>query len=128
MKLNYLFLLPLLFFFVKPVSAGPNHQQSNLFVIQKNHKVYLAENRNASSVNPEEFQGDVELSDEREEEYKALLEEKKQLENDKSFQKRKKKRKYKNRPYMQELIKKEQRINERLEELEKLSKAVSEEK
>ena len=95
MKLNYLFLLPLLFFFVKPVSAGPNHQQSNLFEIQKNHKVYLAENRNAGSVNPEEFQGDVELSDEREEEYKALLEEKKKLENDKCFQKRKKKRKYK---------------------------------
>ncbi len=85
MKLNYLFLLPLLFVFAKPVSAGPNRHQGNLFEVQKSHKVYLAENRNAGNIDPEEFQGGAKLSDELEEEYKALLEEKKKLKNDKSF-------------------------------------------
>jgi len=127
-----LFLLPLLFVFAKPVSAGPNRHQDNLFKVQKSHKVYLAENRNAGNIDPiikakEESLYFVQLSDELEGEYKALLEEKMKLENDKSFQKRKIKRKYQNRPYIKELIKKEQRINERLEEIEKLRKAASEE-
>ena len=53
-----------------------------------------------------------------EEEYQTLLKEKEALDEDKSFQKRRKKRKYKNRPYMRELLEKEARIIERLAEIE----------
>lgn len=53
-----------------------------------------------------------------ESEYNALIKEKEALDNDKSFQKRRKKRKYKHRPYIQDLIKKEKYLNQRLAELE----------
>ena len=56
-------------------------------------------------------------------EYNRLLEEKKKLDNNKSFQKRRMKRKYKHRPYIKELIKKEQQIINRLEEIELMMKA-----
>jgi hypothetical protein len=53
-----------------------------------------------------------------EEEYNVLLKAKEALDNDKSFQKRRKKRKYKHRPYIKELVKKEAQIIERLAEVE----------
>lgn len=53
-----------------------------------------------------------------EEEYNRLLEEKKILDSNKSFQKRRKKRKYKNRPYIKELVEKEEKIIKRLKEIE----------
>jgi len=56
-------------------------------------------------------------------EYNKLLEEKKELDNNKSFQKRRMKRKYKNRPYIKEMIEKEEQIIKRLEELELMMKA-----
>jgi len=52
-------------------------------------------------------------------EYQRLLKEKETLANDKGFQKRRYKRKYQNRPYIQELVKKEARINQRLSDLER---------
>ncbi|MCF6247987.1 MAG: hypothetical protein L3J69_11575 [Desulfobacula sp.] len=51
-------------------------------------------------------------------EYDALLKEKKELDNNASFQKRKRKRKYQNRPYIKELKKREIQIIDRLKELE----------
>jgi len=51
-------------------------------------------------------------------EYNTLLKEKKALDNNVSFQKRRKKRKYQNRPHIQALIKKEEKIINRLSELE----------
>ncbi len=56
-------------------------------------------------------------------EYETLLKEKEALENDASFQKRRNKTKYQNRPYIQELVKKETRINQRLAELERQLRA-----
>lgn len=53
-----------------------------------------------------------------EKEYSALLKEKQALDNNKSFQTRRKKRKYKHRPYILELVKKEGQIVKRLAELE----------
>jgi hypothetical protein len=53
-----------------------------------------------------------------EKEYSALLKEKQALDNNKSFQKRRTKRKYQNRPYIEELVKKEMQIIKRLAELE----------
>jgi hypothetical protein len=53
-----------------------------------------------------------------EKEYSALLKEKQALDNNKSFQKRRTKRKYQNRPYIEELVKKESQIIKRLAELE----------
>lgn len=54
-----------------------------------------------------------------EQEYKELLKEKEALDNDKSFQKRRKKRKYKHRPHIKELVKKEAQIIQRMAEIEK---------
>ncbi len=51
-------------------------------------------------------------------EYNTLLKEKEDLDNNISFQKRRKKRKYQKRPYIQELIKKEEQIINRVSELE----------
>lgn len=51
-------------------------------------------------------------------EYNTLLKEKRDLDNNKSFQKRRKKKKYQNRPYIQELIKKEDQLLNQLSELE----------
>ena len=51
-------------------------------------------------------------------EYNTLLKKKKDLDNNVSFQKRRKKRKYQNRPYIKELIKKEEQIIKRISELE----------
>lgn len=56
-------------------------------------------------------------------EYSRLLEEKKELDNNKSFQKRRMKRKYKNRPYIKEMIEQEEQIIKRLEEIELMMKA-----
>lgn len=56
--------------------------------------------------------------EELEKEYQELLAEKSSLDNNKSFQKRRMKKKYKHRSYIRELIKKEQRINDRSAELE----------
>jgi hypothetical protein len=56
-------------------------------------------------------------------EYNRLLEEKKELDNNKSFQKRRMKRKYKNRPYIKEMIEQEEQIIKRLEEIELMMKA-----
>ena len=53
-----------------------------------------------------------------EKEYNALLKEKQALDNNKSFQTRRKKRKYKHRPYILELVKREKQIVKRLAELE----------
>lgn len=141
MRSKYLFLLSILFIFITPVSTGAyrhvvkpayRHYHGYLFNFQENSGAYLAENKEEANdrVNKmvKESQGNVRLSDELEEEYRTLLEEKKKLEDNRSFQKRKKKRKYKHRPYIKELIEKERRITERLEEIEKLRKAVSKEK
>jgi len=54
-----------------------------------------------------------------EKEYSVLLKEKQALDNNKSFQKRRTKRKYQNRPYIEELVKKERKIIKRLAELKK---------
>ncbi len=56
-------------------------------------------------------------------EYNRLLEEKKELDNNKSFQKRRIKRKYKNRPHIKEMIEQEQQIIKRLKEIELMMKA-----
>ena len=56
-------------------------------------------------------------------EYNRLLQEKRELDNDKSFQKRRKKRKYQNRPYIKELVEKEQKIINRLKEIELIMNA-----
>lgn len=53
-----------------------------------------------------------------ENEYERLLKDKTALDNDKSFQKRRKKKKYKNRPYIKALVKKEQQMEKRLVEVE----------
>ena len=53
-----------------------------------------------------------------EKEYSALLKEKQALDNNKSFQTRRKKSKYRKRPYILELVKKERQIIKRLAELE----------
>ena len=53
-----------------------------------------------------------------EKEYSALLKEKQTLDDNKSFQKRREKRKYQNRPYIEELVKRERQIIKRLAELE----------
>jgi hypothetical protein len=53
-----------------------------------------------------------------EKEYSALLKEKQALDNNKSFQMRRTKRKYKHRPYIKALVKKENQIIKRLAELE----------
>ncbi len=53
-----------------------------------------------------------------EKEYSALLKEKQVLDDNKSFQTRRKKSKYKHRPYILELVKKEKHIIRRLAELE----------
>lgn len=52
-------------------------------------------------------------------EYERLLAEKEALDNDKSFQKRRYKRKYQNRPYIQELVKREAWLIQRLADLER---------
>ncbi len=56
-------------------------------------------------------------------EYNRLLEEKKELDNNKSFQKRRIKRKYKNRPHIKEMIEQEQQIIKRLKKIELMMKA-----
>lgn len=56
---------------------------------------------------------------ELEAEYEALLKEKEALDNDESFQKRREKKKYKNRPYILELVTREAEINKRLAEVER---------
>ncbi len=53
-------------------------------------------------------------------EYIKLFKEKETLDNDASFQKRRHKRKYQNRPYIKELVKKEERIIKRIAEIEEL--------
>ena len=62
---------------------------------------------------------------ELEREYEQLLIERSAIENDTSFQKRRTKTKYKNRPYIQELIKREQQINARLVEIEAKMKKIA---
>ena len=142
MRLKYLFVISILFIITAAFSSAAAHKVvkkaylfDDIFNFQKNQKIYIGANNNVGTRNnidpiikaKEESLYFVQLSNEMEEEYKTLLEEKKKLENDKSFQKRKIKRKYQNRPYIKELIEKEQRLNERLEEIEKLRKAASEE-
>lgn len=52
-------------------------------------------------------------------EYKALLKEKESLDNNRRFQSRKNRNKYKYRPYIKRLAKKEQQVIKRLAEVEK---------
>lgn len=51
-------------------------------------------------------------------EYKSLVLEKAAIDNDASFQKRKNKTKYKHRPYIEEKVKTEEQLNQRLSEIE----------
>ena len=57
------------------------------------------------------------------EEYAVLVEKKRELDNNKSFQKRRKKRKYKHRPHIKKLVEEEKRIEELLEVTRKRLKA-----
>ncbi len=56
-------------------------------------------------------------------EYQRLLKEKKALDDDRSFQKRRIKRKYQNRPYIKEMVAREAAIAQRLAEIEHLLQA-----
>ncbi len=98
------------------------------------HKEYESDSTSEPSVTPEpsrsydETTPEEQLTDRKnkealEMEYQQLLKEKEAIDNDESFQKRREKRKYKHRPYIKELVEKEQKIIDRLKEIELMMNA-----